>query len=127
METKGFNKPAGSNGRISLASETAADDAFLPSAPDTAVNEYHFDSDGFRQLCPRLYTLLAKQVVKGKPRETATVRLFADGGRLKAAIHDKASGQTFWATLEAASDPLMELEGLLAAGRGDWRKDRPQR
>jgi hypothetical protein len=77
-------------------------------------------------MCPRLYTLLAKAVVNGKARETATIRFFADGGRLKAAVHDKATGQTWWTTLEAKLDLCVELECSLAANQGEWRKDRPR-
>lgn len=115
---------AQSNGRINIPDATTGDLVYLPKAAEDRISEYAFESDGFRQECPRLYTLLAKQVVNGKKREPATVRFFADGGRLKAAVHDRETSQTFWTTLEAKGQPMMELEVALATGQGEWRKDR---
>ena len=117
---------AQSAGRIVLPDSTSVDNIYLPKPVEGQVTEYLFESDGFRQMCPRLYTLMAKQVVNGKKREVATIRFFGDGGRLKAAIHDRETGQTWWTTLDAKADPCVELEASLIAQSGEWRKDRPK-
>jgi len=68
----------------------------------------------------------SEQIVNGKKREVATIRFFADGGRLKACIHDRETGQTWWTTLDAKADPCVELEASLIAQQGEWRKDKPR-
>lgn len=99
--------------------------SFVPSTTSGPAPDYGFESDGFRQSCPRCYALLAKQVQAGKPRDTATIRFFADAGRLKVAVNDRQTGQTFWTTLDATLDPFVELEAALVSGKGEWRKDKP--
>ena len=126
MTKNGDTARAQTAGRIVVPDASTADNAYLPRPVEGQVAEYLFESDGFRQMCPRLYTLLAKQIVNGKKREVATIRFFADGGRLKAAIHDRETSQTWWTTLEAKLDPCVELEASLIAQSGEWRKDRPK-
>lgn len=75
---------------------------------------------------PGLFMLLALPEIEGEPREPASIRLFVQDGKLKAAINDPSSESVWFATLEGSTDPLHALERHFSEDRGEWREQKSQ-
>lgn len=69
--------------------------------------------------------LTLTQWENGKPRQTATLMLFVEDGRVKLRFCDRAKARTLWMSSESLDSLLEALERHLRDGTGDWRKDRP--
>jgi hypothetical protein len=76
---------------------------------------------------PQLFQLLSLPEVEGKPREPASIRLFVQDGRLKAAINDPSSGMVWFATLDAEMAPLDALEAHFGGDLGEWREQKDKK
>jgi len=60
----------------------------------------------------------------GNERQTGTVLLFWEQGRLKACLSDRDAQAVGFVTLEGLSDPFDELENALRSDHIDWRAHR---
>jgi hypothetical protein len=83
-----------------------------------------FENADFAALYPCCYELLARPEVAGQPRQPATIRLFIDQQRLKAAINDPSSEMVCFVTLDPMAGVWTQLEGYLREGDPDWREQR---
>lgn len=82
--------------------------------------------------CPHLHTFLVDTTWDdGEPRETGTVLIFCDGGRVKACLNDRAldrsvfvTGTTLWGLLDALEEGLEHnaLEWRSKGGSGGKRR-----
>ena len=62
----------------------------------------------------------------GSSRVTGTVMLLAEDGRWKAWVHDRDAGEGLFISGATPEGLLEQLEAVLSAGNGEWRKDRPR-
>lgn len=79
-------------------------------------------------VCPMLSTtprlveyLVSDRFADGKKRQTSTLTLFLESGRVKAALNDRAEGCSLWVTAESVCKALDCLEAALEDGAPDWR------
>jgi len=98
--------------------------SFLPRAPVAEDKAWHFYDEGFQAEFPALFELLAATTQDGKPRESASVTIYVDQGRLKAIVSDKSSKMTYFTTLSGSCHALAELDRNIQDGKGDWRKQK---
>lgn len=56
-----------------------------------------------------------------KPRQTATLMIFADGGSLKMLLNDRASQQSMWAQGATFDEALADLERRIVDDTSAWR------
>lgn len=95
---------------------------FIPKRKNLADVVTHYEDAEFSQAYPALYALLCHAKVDGQYRAGARLSIFADDGKLKASVWDPGSSQVWFATLDGFQGALEAIEGLLAAGRGEWRE-----
>lgn len=95
--------------------------SYLPEVRGIVTGTPHFEDAAMGERWPALYELLTRSEVGGKFREPAVLSIYADGGKLKACIHDRYTHQNWFMTLKSAEAILDEIEACLAAGGGDWR------
>lgn len=62
----------------------------------------------------------------GSPRQTGTVMLFADAGRLKAMLNDRDGSVVAFLTLSSEDDVLGAVDQALLDPDTDWRAARKQ-
>jgi hypothetical protein len=60
----------------------------------------------------------------GTSRETSTVLLFTEDGRVKACLHDRAEARSLWSSGEGVEGALGALEHALETGQAEWRRSR---
>jgi len=101
-----FVSPPGSNGDRRPGSPPLEVSAFGAEHP--AIWEY----------------LTLAQHDTGTPRETSTLTLFVDEGRLKAVLRDRDACQALFATGPTVEELLASLEGMLTDHLADWRSDK---
>lgn len=77
--------------------------------------------DEYGALVPTLYGLLAMNRFEDKPRQTTTLIIFAEGGRLKYSLNDREAGFVGFGTLEGLEGALEAIEADLEADKVDWR------
>lgn len=65
--------------------------------------------------------LISTRWPDGKPRQVATLTIFADEGLLKASLNDRATEQILWASASDLSSLLEALELLLQSECPPWR------
>jgi hypothetical protein len=96
----------------------------LPGTRETegAPLPFHLDDGPFVRRFPCLAYLLACPQDGLKPRQGATVTMFAEQGRLKIALVDRHTNQTGMLTLSQEADPLEQVEDALSGRRVEWRK-----
>lgn len=58
---------------------------------------------------------------EGKPRQTATLMIFADGGLVKALLNDRSSQQTLWAQGATLEESLNDLDRRIQDDTSAWR------
>lgn len=84
------------------------------------------DASGLMADCPALWEFLTMDKWDdGGTRVTGTLLLFADDGKLKAALRDRDGG---WVTFASASDLetlLLTLDEGIQREALEWRKERP--
>lgn len=95
-----------------------------PSADDavSGVAPHAFSDDEFVRRWTNLFHYLAD--VKwddGSSRETATLMLVFDSGRLKACINDRAMSRTAWVSGESLEGLFDRLDAGLGADSLEWR------
>lgn len=95
-----------------------------PSVPDpvVGVSPHAFSDDEFVRRWTTLFHYLAD--VKwddGAIRETATLLLVFDAGRLKACINDRALSRSAWVSGESLEGLLDRLEAGLVGDVLEWR------
>jgi hypothetical protein len=75
-------------------------------------------------MAPALNDLLCRAKTEdGNFRAGTTLMFFAEDGRLKCCLHDKASGHSAFLTLDPESDWVCQIEEAIQAGL-DWRTKR---
>lgn len=71
---------------------------------------------------PTLWAFLADPAYEdGTPRQTGTVMLFVEQGRLKAWVHDREQERTAFLTAACPEDLFAELNDGLEDDELDWR------
>lgn len=98
--------------------------SYLPKPRTTEDVEWHFYDEAFQAEFPALFELLACTKQDDKPRESASITLYVDQGRLKGVVSDKTSKMSFFATLSGSYTALVELDTAIREGRGEWRKQK---
>lgn len=76
---------------------------------------------------PRLLEFLTEPVWEdGSPRQTGTILLFLDEGRLKACLAERSLGLVAFVTGPSLLGLLVEVEAVLRDGKADWRASKGQ-
>jgi hypothetical protein len=57
----------------------------------------------------------------GKRRQTSTLSIFVEDGKVKASLNDRAMQRGLYATGSSLGDALLCLEHAIATDRADWR------
>lgn len=57
----------------------------------------------------------------GSPRQTSTLLLFVEGGRLKGCLSDRACARTLWSSGPSMESLVQSFEVMLADGSAEWR------
>lgn len=83
-----------------------------------------FDAEYFKKSCAALYELMFTEVVEGVERETATLTIFQEDGRLKFALKDRDTSQTAWGTLDSGEMALESISQMIDDDKVDWRVER---
>lgn len=65
--------------------------------------------------------LTSEQYDDGSTRETSTLLIFVEDGSVKLCFNDRGGDRKLWASGRDALAALTALEGMLAAGTGEWR------
>lgn len=74
---------------------------------------------------PILHTFLTRSLDDGgKPRKLATLFVFVEDGLWKGCLHERQNSLSLWGAGESFIGVLDCLEGRLAGGRAEWRRDR---
>lgn len=87
-------------------------------SPDSGLWAYVDDAI---ERFPTLYAMLAQQKVDGKVRETATMIVFCEGGRLKFTINDRDDHMIGFGTASSLETILDDVETCLSEDKIDWR------
>jgi len=98
--------------------------SYLPRKRDVKTTVTHWEFAEAGLAWPALYELLVAARDGDVYRAGGRLTFWCEDGRLKASIWDAATQQCWFATLEDTVDPLRAVDGLLQAGRGDWRAKR---
>ncbi len=83
-----------------------------------------FEDDKLQEFCPNLFELLFAKQIAGRPRDSGTLVIWVDGGRLKAMIKLPSEVQVGFLTLDSLRGACMALEDGLVKGTVDWRADK---
>jgi hypothetical protein len=76
-------------------------------------------------LYPSLVEFLTRtEFEDGSARQTGTLMLFVEDGRLKVCLNDRAEGLVGFHSFQSLDTILGELEGCLDKDGVDWRKTR---
>jgi len=76
----------------------------------------------FSSLYPAISEFLYATVDdEGKPRLTATLMLFADGGLVKALLNDRQNQQSLWAQGSSFEEALSDLDRRIQDDTSAWR------
>ena len=96
-------------------------DAAAPAArPDQPVLQSPFSLSH-----PATWEYLTETTFDGRARETSTVLVSVEGGRLRACLRDRDNGLVLWASGETWEALWANLEARLAgSAEPDWRVDR---
>jgi hypothetical protein len=87
-------------------------------SPDSGLYTYQDDA---AERFPCLYAMLAQQLVEGKSRETATLILFSEAGKLKFTLNDRHDAMVGFGSVGSLETILDDVEAMLADGKVDWR------
>lgn len=83
-----------------------------------------FSDDEFVRVYTHLFHFLADtKWDDGGARETATLLLFFDAGRLKGALKDRAASRVAFVTADSVAGLLMTLERGLGEDSLEWRPE----
>lgn len=94
----------------------------VPLADGDLHGERAVDDDMARDY-PALYEYLTLDWLEGAARETATLGVSVDAGQFKARLADRDAGLVTFVSSDTFLGVLEALEGRLAAGTADWRRD----
>lgn len=84
--------------------------------------------DMFGELYPALWEHLTSTAwVDGSPRDTSSILLFQDSGKIKLMLTDKAAGVLCFVTGSSVDQAMASLEAQVQDGTADWRLDRNRR
>lgn len=101
--------------------------SYFPRKNDLAALVLHYEDETMAVEFPALYQLLAHAKREGRYRAGARLSVFCDDGKLKASVWDPDTAQVWFGTLEGFSGALEAIEGMLQAGRGEWRQRKDDR
>jgi len=93
-------------------------------SPARDEKAYYFDCEHFTKIFPELYMFLAAPEAFGKPRESGSIKIFCNDGKLKALLVDPSSNSVGWTTLDPNQQLWTQLEASLSKGTIDWREGR---
>ena len=82
---------------------------------------WHFQDDEFSASYPAIYGLLACALHDGKPRQGASITVFADAGELKVVISDRQTEQSLFLTLDASKSLWEQCEAFVRGHSDEWR------
>jgi hypothetical protein len=71
--------------------------------------------------CPAVWGFLTQGLVAGKPRRTGTITVFAEDGKLKAAVTDRETGLVAFVSARTGRELLGIVDTGLRTGELDWR------
>lgn len=83
-----------------------------------------FVCDQLKVAFPGCFSILSDAESYGRPRVPATIRLFIDQGRLKAAVNDPSSEMVLFITLDPEQSLWVQFEAALTNPDADWREQR---
>jgi len=100
----------------------------LPTRTTTPRGTPHLSDESFLSDYPALGLILGASLdAAGKPRQGATVTVFAEDGSLKAVIRDRHERMALFLTLDPSTDPWGQIEVYLEKGADRWRPDKEPR
>jgi len=75
--------------------------------------------------CPILHAFISSEVGDdGAARSPSTLTVFVEDGMWKAVLHERQMQLNLFMTARGFYDLLAGLEGRLASGEAEWRKER---
>lgn len=90
--------------------------------PESALDERLADE------CPVLHAFLTQAVTdSGEDRRTSVLTIFTEEGKWKGVLHERQESLNLFMTADSFMGVCQGLEGRLAAGDAEWRKDRGAR
>lgn len=107
-----------------------ADQSYLPrkgSSKYGASKAPHLEDEEYVRANPALGALLSISRVDDKPRESARLSIFCDGGRLKFCVSDTFSGMVIFGTLDASESWSDQIETFLTTHADEWRTAREKK
>lgn len=97
-----------------LAAARASDLPELPPVPDS----------GAMAGCPTLWEMMTVCRVDGKPRQTSTLSVWVQDGKVTACLNERDTGMALFASGATLDDALEEMELHLLSDSPPWRKQR---
>lgn len=98
--------------------------AYLPQINLSGSSEWHWIDAGFQACWPATFELMSStRDTEGKWRPGTTIMFFAEGGRLKVCLNDKATAASCFLTIDPHLGPWDQIEEAIVAGL-DWRRKR---
>lgn len=94
----------------------------VPVAEGEVVHERAVDEE-FARNYPALAEYLTCDWLEGAVRETSTLGISVDAGQWKARLADRDTGLVTFVSSDGFYAVLDALEGRLARGEADWRRD----
>ena len=73
---------------------------------------------------PGLSEYMATVTHRGKPRDLATITLFAESGKLKVCLNDKDTDRVLFRSGDTLEEAMDALEEACRSDRADWRQSR---
>jgi hypothetical protein len=86
----------------------------------------HHDGD-FESEFPGLWEFLSRIMLEGKPRESGTINIFVEPGKVVLCLQDRHTGFSAFHAAETLQEALEGCEGRFQAGKLDWRKKNQNR
>lgn len=83
----------------------------------------HHDEQ-FESEFPGLWEFLSRSMLEGKPRETGTINIFVEPGKVVLCLQDRHTGFSAFHASESVQEALEGSEKRFQEGRLDWRAKR---
>ena len=74
---------------------------------------------------PEIANLVIERRKIKKPRQTPTVTMYFDAGRVGGCLNDRATGKALFATADDVLGLMQALDRKLMGDKPDWRDGRP--
>ncbi len=96
-----------------------------PTTSELSTPEKPVSTPVFLEKWPEIALLVIERRKIKKPRQTPTVTLYFDAGRVGGCLNDRATGQALFATADTVDDLIGALDRKLMSDNPDWREGRP--